>query len=1073
MNIIEFLGSNVTKGIASTLIIGQVGLLFFNISYAAPASKFEKIGTMSATEAKITGNAKGVEWLRNAQVNAVNTNISASGDIAFNGVGLDSAPQNEQTVGNKNLNLNQSNPSMNSRLNGIQMEKTNGDGSKTSVGLNLNDLTPDSASCKNNPELCKKYYSNGQLPTSQQMQGLYNSDENAVTNLSQNYHQSLKDEVNGGSSGMSVQAQVYGILNDVSHYNKPDLSNDPSLKNANSILNNSVSNPFTDCGKTNTLLNSIKQTVHTKDLQKCVDNQLNHCSIIKQPDLSIVSYYGSKAKYGDCGENCTIMYVGDIDKAQNSSAINSMNSGACTPSSTTFSLYATNPDAIIDAEVTAVYGAGAAKATLQSIDSGSPDNILFNINSNGNDHSNETKDLQCEQNRGLFTAVSKSVNNRAKGIRYNGEKISLLDYLKNKKSNHVAQFNIEYAGAMPVIEVQIKYDPKKAARNDMWSGSQDCLNKAIDITNGKLDGVVECRNQLPMTNGYIYGNGTKIPVAYLNSSFGLGGNCTEANVAIVEELKNETMPEGISTSLCSDLKNKGCEYAGQTCRKTYTDKSGMEKCAVYEYTYDCGYDTEVNTPHTAALTSCPNGQTIQCQGYDCMNLIVSNGDSTDNSKKDFNKALGLLNESQQAANDMTCTKKDDGTLDCRFFAGTYQTCDRKKFLGATNNCCSPDGIQAQDMQQLIEGGLKAAKVFFIKDMALTKSIFDNSYSAFSDYTTWGQGSLEIDGANKSYSSMVVGLAWDYFKNYTGVGQQFTKLQNTINKPLVNTLNNIIPYAGTVFGASVNASTDIFITNMISKYVDQAVQFIIEKVAEYFGIGAGGAAGAGGGAIAGGAGGSGGAAGGTAAGGAAGGGSAAGGAAGTGTATLANGAMAALGTCIMVIGIIYAIYSIGKMIAQMAVQCDEDEYKVASKIQQKLCDEVGNYCAEKFLGSCKNRRHVYCCFESQLARILNKQIRYASQGLHITYPEIPGTPLLAFSLTRDPKYADCSGITEEMLSKVDWTNVDLTEWLSLLKATGNISAENVSNGTFDALRNNYLPSGGYDSNGNKNTSQVTK
>lgn len=1040
MNIIEILGSKVTKGIASTLIIGQIGLLFFNISYASPASKFEKLGTMSAAEAKITGNAKGVEWLRNAQVNAVNTNISASGDIAFNGVGLDSAPQNEQTVGNKNLNLNQSNTSMNSRLNGIQMEKTNGDGTKTSVGLNLYDLTPDSASCKNNPELCKKYYSNGQLPTSQQMQGLYNSDENTMTNLSQNYHQSLKDEVNGGSSSMSVQAHVYGILNDVSHYNKPDLSNDPSLKNANSILNNSVSNPFTDCGKTNTLLNSIKQTVHTKDLQKCVDNELNHCSIIKQPDLSIVSYYGGKAKYGDCGENCTIMYVGDLDKAQNSNAINAMNSGACVAGSTTSSLIAVNPDAITDAEVTAVYGAGAAKVTLQAIQAGTPASVLFNINSNGNDHSNETQDLLCEQNRGLFQAVSKSVNEKAKGIRYNGEKISLLDYLKNKKTNHVAEFKIEYMGAMPILEIQIKYDPKKAARNDMWTGSQDCINKAIDITNGKLEGNVKCTKQLDMTNGYVYGNGTRIPEAYLNRSFGLGGNCTEATVAIVEELKNETMPNGISTTLCSDLKNKGCEYAGQTCRKSYTDKSGMEKCAVYEYTYDCGYDTEVNTPHSSALTSCPGN--IQCQGYDCMNLIVSNGDSSEDSKKDFNKALGLLNETQQAANDMNCKKKDDGTIDCRFFEGTYKTCDRKKFLGASNNCCSPDGIPMQDMQQLIEGGLKAATVGFVKDFVDSHDVFDHTLVQNSDYTI---SSPQPSTAYESGANFVVGLAWDYFKNYTGVGQQYSKLQNTLNKPMVNSLNNLIPYAGTVFGAVSNVASDAIITNILSKYVAKAIQFIVDKVAEYLGYSAAE-------------------------------GTAAGVAGGTGAASSAAGsAAAAIGTCICVIGILYAIYSIGKMIAEIATACDEEEDKVASKIQQKLCEEVGSYCAEKFLGSCKNERHVYCCFESQLSRILNKQIRYASRGLHVTYPEIPPKAIYAFSPSiymLSAKNADCSGVTAEQLSSVDWTNVDLTEWLSLLKATGNIQAENVSNGTFDALRNNYLPSGGYDSNGNKNSSQVT-
>ena len=77
-----------------------------------------------------------------------------------------------------------------------------------------------------------------------------------------------------------------------------------------------------------------------------------------------------------------------------------------------------------------------------------------------------------------------------------------------------------------------------------------------------------------------------------------------------------------------------------------------------------------------------------------------------------------------------------------------------------------------------------------------------------------------------------------------------------------------------------------------------------------------------------------------------------------------------------------------------------------------------------------------------------------------------------------KYPNCSGITEDQLASVDWTNVDLTEWLTLLKASGKISADDIlankyDDQNFDTLRNNYLPTGKYDSNGNVNSSQVHK
>lgn len=1088
MNVVEFLGSKITKTIASVLIVGQVGLLFCNISYAAPASQFKKLGTMSSAEAKISGNAKGFEWLKNAQMNATTTNInSASGDISFNAVGLDNAPQNEQQIGDRNLNINQSNQSVTSRLNNIKMEKTNGDGSKNSVGLNLNDLTPDSASCKSNPDTCKKYYSNGQLPTTQQMQGLYNSDENTVTNLSQDYHDSLKEESSGSAS--SVQAQVYGILNDAAHYNKPDLANDPSLKNVNSVLSNSVSNPFSDCASTNRLLTSIKRTTHTKQIEKCVDNELNSCTIIHQPDLSVVTYADTVAKYGVCKDNkpgCMIMYLGDMNKAQDKNAINSMNSGNCAQGSISQSLITANADAITSVKIISVSGAGAAYLKLQPITSGSPETALFNINSNGQDHLYETSTLLCEQNRGGFT----SKTFRGKDNKNNGP-IDITKFFKTRGSNFIVSFNIAYAGAAPVIELEIEYDPKKAARNDMWTGDKDCINKATNVYNGKVQGSIRCTNQLEDKGGYIYGNGVRVPLQSLTSSYGLAGNCTQAAVSIVEELKNEKMPEGVSTTLCSTLKERGCQYSGQVCRKSYTDNAGLDRCAVYEYNYDCGYDTEINTPASAELTSCPGN--IQCQGYDCVNLTTKNQD--DENKKDFNKALGILNESQQAANDMNCSKDSNGQYHCTFFGGEMRSCARKKFLGVSNDCCNPEGMDPVNVQEQIEGILNATKVHLVKDMALTKDILDNTLSGIKEdyYGDWlPNHDLGVDrGDGGSVGSFITGQAWSYFKSFTGVGQQYSKIMDKINSPFVNSLNNIIPYAGDVFAAATNVAVDTIIQDVLSHYVQVALKFIMQKVGEAVATMMGESAAAG---I-------------------------------TGSMgaqsfadfvgrqfldeatkeslnqlaqhvpqevaqqavseaaanTVAGQIAAGIATCFCVITWIYAVYTIGKMVATIATKCKDDEYETASKIQQKLCDIVGHYeKGGKFLSK-KEIVTTLCCYESQLSRILNKQIKIASKGRHILYPmdSIPDNRFIGMLVAYGSnQYPNCSGITEDQLASVDWTNVDLTEWLTLLKASGKISADDIlankyDDQNFDTLRNNYLPTGKYDSNGNVNNSQVHK
>ena len=70
---------------------------------------------------------------------------------------------------------------------------------------------------------------------------------------------------------------------------------------------------------------------------------------------------------------------------------------------------------------------------------------------------------------------------------------------------------------------------------------------------------------------------------------------------------------------------------------------------------------------------------------------------------------------------------------------------------------------------------------------------------------------------------------------------------------------------------------------------------------------------------------------------------------------------------------------------------------------------------------------------------------------------------------EAKNADCSGLNQTQIALADWTKVDLTEWLTLLKDSGQLSSDRID---LDSIRTNYLPAGMYDSNGNKNNSQVT-
>src|SRR5690606_1754774 len=134
----------------------------------------------------------------------------------------------------------------------------------------------------------------------------------------------------------------------------------------------------------------------------------------------------------------------------------------------------------------------------------------------------------------------------------------------------------------------------------------------------------------------------------------------------------------------------------------------------------------------------------------------------------------------------------------------------------------------------------------------------------------------------------------------------------------------------------------------------------------------------------------------------------------GTLQLASG----FATALSVIGWIYTIYTVGKILVNIIWKCSEDELSLGVDIELLKTHYVGSYCANKTLFGCIERRKAYCAFSSPLARILNEQAR----------------PQLGRSWGT-PKAPDCSGITLEQLERLDWNQMDLQEWLDILDVTG--------------------------------------
>jgi len=134
-------------------------------------------------------------------------------------------------------------------------------------------------------------------------------------------------------------------------------------------------------------------------------------------------------------------------------------------------------------------------------------------------------------------------------------------------------------------------------------------------------------------------------------------------------------------------------------------------------------------------------------------------------------------------------------------------------------------------------------------------------------------------------------------------------------------------------------------------------------------------------------------------------------------TGANGVVGLAGpfaAMLSVIGILYTIYQIAKILVNIIWKCEEEELGLAVDNDLKKTHYVGSYCAKKSIFGCTEVHQSYCVFSSPLARIINEQAR-PQLGRGWGTPQTP----------------DCSGITLAELERLDWSQIDLGEWMDIL------------------------------------------
>ncbi len=112
----------------------------------------------------------------------------------------------------------------------------------------------------------------------------------------------------------------------------------------------------------------------------------------------------------------------------------------------------------------------------------------------------------------------------------------------------------------------------------------------------------------------------------------------------------------------------------------------------------------------------------------------------------------------------------------------------------------------------------------------------------------------------------------------------------------------------------------------------------------------------------------------------------------------------------------------QMISQW-LQCSSEEQTFSLKKGQNLCVFVGSYCSNKIplINLCLEKKEQYCCFNSILAKVINRQGR-AQLGMAMN---------------------QCGGFTEDQLKAIDFAKLDLSEFMATLHANTASAAASAS------------------------------
>lgn len=119
----------------------------------------------------------------------------------------------------------------------------------------------------------------------------------------------------------------------------------------------------------------------------------------------------------------------------------------------------------------------------------------------------------------------------------------------------------------------------------------------------------------------------------------------------------------------------------------------------------------------------------------------------------------------------------------------------------------------------------------------------------------------------------------------------------------------------------------------------------------------------------------------------------------------------IGTVVSAVGLVLTAYSVLSMAFDMALTCSQEDLETSIKLGYNLCHYVDTK-SEKKWWFISQRWKRYCCFNSILAGIVHEQ----------------GRPQLGLGWGGGNSPLDCRGLTAEEIASLDFSRIDLSEYI---------------------------------------------